>query len=100
MSPPPSKPEPPRGFWRTAPWTLVVLGLAPKCVLCVVGYVSGGAALAGLAPELCGGEDRNVAGVVAMIAVAAGVVLAARGRRAAHAAHGRTDNSIKSQRLP
>lgn len=36
----------------------------PKCLLCAAAYVGGGAALAGIGPELCGDDSRNGAALL------------------------------------
>lgn len=63
---------------RHARWLLpaALLALAPKCLLCVVGWAGLGAAL-GLGPELCGGSTGlNLHGWAWLAVAATGAVVA------------------------
>ena len=78
----------PRWQWpemlrRPIRWSapLALLALAPKCLLCLAGYVGLGAALGLGGPELCGapagGSPCAWASSLALVGVALGVVGAA-----------------------
>ena len=85
--PPADRPR--RGTARGRGWLIpaVLLALAPKCLLCVAGYVAAGAALGFGGTELCGGPAGTgghwTAGLFALgLALgAAGLFLAYRRRR-------------------
>jgi len=68
-TPRPSFPQPVRSRGqRTRAWlaSATVLALAPKCVLCVVAYTGGGAALGSVGRELCGGVDATPGWITAL----------------------------------
>ncbi|MBI2516532.1 MAG: hypothetical protein HYV95_06410 [Opitutae bacterium] len=84
MSRPPSPPEsraPALWRWRNlAP--IAFLTLAPKCVLCVLGYVVGGTALFSGGVELCGGRESSPALALGLLGAGAGsVIVLLRSRR-------------------